>query len=121
MVETEIVNYIAANTSFTKSSDMTIGPLVASKKIGVFQITDYAGFYPLERIRIGVAVAEGDYKTAKETAQTLATLLSQKQGSLDGTWVVASNIETDRIGIDEKRRHIFVLSFTVAYDVSLLG
>lgn len=120
MVETVVANYIADNTSFQKGVDLCIGPMSYNEGISVEHVMDFHGFYPLERARIAVFIAYKSYKTAKQHAETLSALLSNYQGTSDGTWSVTGDVETIRFGMDEKRRNVFIVNFTVAYDAALV-
>jgi hypothetical protein len=119
MVEATVATYIAGKTSLTLGADIAIGEQRFDEGVGVVNVTDYASFDALSRSRIACYVEYNDYKTTKQMAEAISIAINERQGSESGSWAVVGEVETIRYGIDEKRRHVFIVNFTIAYGPEL--
>lgn len=122
MLEETIANYIAGNTSLVTGTDIFLHSFPEGFEEGVIVRcgNEVASFEPLRNNSTRLLIFYRDYIDSRNIVEVLMVLLNSKRGTLDGTWTITGELNTEELGEDQEGRFGFSIELSLSYDYSTI-
>ena len=119
MIEYDVAQVIADNTSLTLGTDLFADHLPDGTDYGVFikVATDLDAYASVGRAKLNIFITYADYKTCRDTADDIKDVIKEYLGvSSSGSWSCGGSVLFRNFGQNLQGDHMVVLITDVYYE-----